>query len=176
MRNLLVSLAVASILTTSNLAAADEPARPSGPVAPPAAAPLGQAEHHPVILTEPRIRSRGLVYGGIGATAGGAALLTYGIWALSQPVTPCPTFSRENAAAAVLAVSGAVACGLGEGAGQALRIGGYFGTIAGGLAMTAGVTMIVLGARPARAAAEPARLPAPTLSLGPRSAALRWTF
>lgn len=205
MRNLLVSLVAASILSASSLAAADEPAPTSAPVASPAAAPvapataalpvvapvrptmplvaapfapapLGQAERSTAIVAAPRIRSRALVAGGIGAGAGGIMFMTFGIWAMSQPVTKCSHASHESTLATDVLGSLEAICTVGEGAGEALRTGGEVATVIGGLGIAAGVTMITLGARPARAATETARVPAPTLSLGPRSAALRWTF
>jgi len=107
MRNLVASLIAVSILGASSLAAADEPAPATAPVASPVVAPvapviaalpviapplaptppLGRAEQRSAIAAEPRIRSRALVYGGVGATAGGLAFLTFGIWAVSPPCT-----------------------------------------------------------------------------------------
>ncbi len=196
MRKLFASLIAASILGASSFAAADEPAPVTAPVAsavvapvsPPIAAlpviappvapsPLGRAEQGRAIPAEPRIRSRALVYGGVGATAGGLAFLTFGIWAISQPVSPpCSHASTNNPLAAALLGGLEATCSVGEGADDALRAGGIAATIIGGLGTVAGVTMMVVGAGPARATPEHARLPAPTLSVGPRSAALRWAF
>ncbi|MEP7123683.1 MAG: hypothetical protein ABJE95_22335 [Byssovorax sp.] len=192
MRNLVVSLVAASILTASSLAAADEPApiasaviAPATPalaalpiIAPPAATPpLGRAEPGPAIATEPRIRSRALVYGGIGATAGGLAILSFGIWAASRPASPpCPSVSNKDPLATAVLGGLEVACNVGEGANEALRTAGVAATIVGGLGAVAGVTMLVVGAGPARPTPDHALLAAPTLSVGPRSAALRWTF
>jgi hypothetical protein len=194
MRNLVVSLIVASILGASSLAAADEPAPAAAPVtslvvAPvtpaiaalpiiaPAPAPLGRAEPGPAILVEPPIRSHALVYGGIGATAGGLAFLTFGIWAASRPVSPpCPQVSKDDPLAAAVLGGLEAACSAGQGADAALRTAGVAATILGSLGTVTGVTMIVVGAGPARTTHEHASPPAPTLSVGPRSAALRWTF
>lgn len=118
MRNLVASLIAVSILGASSLAAADEPAPATAPVASPVVAPvapaiaalpviapppplapppppLGRAEQRSAIAAEPRIRSRALVYGGVGATGGGLAVLTFGIWAVSQPVSPPYTVDGE---------------------------------------------------------------------------------
>ena len=135
-------------------------ADPPAPRAPAEAAPLAPlaAERPPPPDPQPpKIRSRGMLIGGLAATIGGVGLLVWGgiMYATDTSPNPC--------------TPSVWFCGLGRGIGTALMI-------PGAVSAAIGLPLAIVGGSPRTTSTAAIRSWAPSVGVGPGAASLRWTF